>query len=131
MNPLHSPAMPPVRKHQRPHATAAKVRAMLSLREATVVADVAEAKVRKDIETGLLAPIKSANLERLLFRWADIFVFAAVYKGDLLSTALRKTAFAELENMLAPSGRRHFYDHLDAKALLAATLTRDRPSQLF
>ena len=104
---------------------------MLSLREVTVLADIAEAKVRKDIETGLLVPIKSANLERLLFRWADIFVFAAVYKGDLLSAALRKTAFAELENLLAPSGRRHFYDHLDAKALLAATLTGDRPSQLF
>jgi uncharacterized protein (DUF433 family) len=131
MNPLHSPAMPPVHKHQRPRATAAKVRAMLSLREATVLADVAEAKVRKDIETGLLAPIKSANLERLLFRWADVFVFAAVYKGDLLSAALRKKAFAELEGLTAPSSRRHFYDHLDAAALLAATLTRDRPSQLF
>jgi uncharacterized protein (DUF433 family) len=123
--------MPPVRKHQRPHATAAKVRAMLSLREATVLADVAEAKVRKDIETGLLAPIKSANLERLLFRWADVFVFAAVYKGDLLSATLRKTAFAELESLLAPSSRRHFYEHLNAEALLAATLTRDRPSPLF
>jgi uncharacterized protein (DUF433 family) len=123
--------MPPVHKHQRPHATAAKVRAMLSLREATVLADVAEAKVRKDIETGLLRPIKSANVERLLFRWADVFVFAAVYKGDFLSAALRKKAFEELEGLVAPSGRRHFYDHLDAKALLADTLTGDRPSQLF
>jgi uncharacterized protein (DUF433 family) len=131
MNPWRSPAMPPVRKHQRPHATAAKVRAMLSLREATVLADVAEAKVRKDIETGLLRPIKSANVERLLFRWADVFVFAAVYKGDFLSAALRKKAFEELEGLVAPSGRRHFYDHLDAKALLADTLTGDRPSQLF
>lgn len=123
--------MPPVHKHQRPRATAAKVRAMLSLREVTVLADIAEAKVRKDIETGLLRPIKSANVERLLFRWADIFVFAAVYRGDLLSAALRKKAFEELEGLVAPSSRRHFYDHLDAKALLAATLTRDRPSQLF
>ena len=123
--------MPPVHKQQRPHATAAKVRAMLSLREATVLADVAEAKVRKDIETGLLRPIKSANVERLLFRWADVFVFAAVYKGDLLSAALRKKAFEELEGLVAPSDRRHFYDHLDAKALLADTLTRNRPSQLF
>ena len=123
--------MPLVHKHRRRHATAAKVRAMLSLREATVLADVAEAKVRKDIETGLLRPIKSANLERLLFRWSDVFVFAAVYKGDLLSTALRKMAFAELEGLVAPSDRRHFYEHLDADSLLDATLTRDRPSQLF
>ena len=103
---------------------------MLSLREATVLADVAEAKVRKDIETGLLTPIKSTNLERLLFRWADVFVFAAVYKGDLLSAALRRKAFEELEGLVAPSGRRHFYEHLDAESLLDATLTRDRPSQL-
>jgi uncharacterized protein (DUF433 family) len=70
-------------------------------------------------------------VERLLFRWADVFVFAAVYKGDLLSAALRKKAFEELEGLVAPSDRRHFYDHLDAKALLADTLTRNRPSQLF
>src|ERR1700719_5155566 len=108
--------MPPVHKHQRPDATAAKVRAMLSLREATVLADVAEAKVRKDIETGLLRPIKSINLERLLFRWADVFVFAAVYKGDLLSAALRKMAFEELEGLVASSVRPHFYDHLDAES---------------
>jgi uncharacterized protein (DUF433 family) len=120
----HNRAMPRPRKGE-------KIRAMLSLRETTVLADVTEAKVRKDIETGLLAPIKSANVERLLFRWADIFVFAAVYKGDLLSAALRKKAFVELEGLMAPSSRRHFYDHLDADALLAATLTRDRPSQLF
>jgi uncharacterized protein (DUF433 family) len=120
-----------VRKRQRRHATAGKIRAMLSLRETTVLADVAEAKIRKDIETGFLAPIKSANAERLLFRWADVFVFAAVYKGDLFSAALRKKAFAELEGLMAPSSRRHFYEHLDAEALLADTLTRDRPSQLF
>jgi uncharacterized protein (DUF433 family) len=120
----HNRAMPRSRKGE-------KIRAMLSLRETTVLADVTEAKVRKDIETGLLAPIKSGNGERLLFRWVDIFVFAAVYKGDLLSAALRKKAFAELEGLIAPSSRRHFYDHLDADALLATTLTRDWPSQLF
>jgi uncharacterized protein (DUF433 family) len=122
--------MPPARKRQRPRATAAKVRAMLSLREAIVLADIAEAKVRKDIETGFLAPIRSANAERLLFRWADVFVLAAVYKGDLLSAALRKKAFAEFEGLMAPSSRRRFYEHLDAEALLATKLTRDRPSQL-
>ena len=77
---------------------------MLSLREVTVLADIAEAKVRKDIETGLLVPIKSASLERLLFRWADIFVFAAVYKGDLLSAAMRKKAFEELESCHPAAG---------------------------
>ena len=104
---------------------------MLSLRETTVLADVAEAKIRKDIETGLLAPMKSANTERLLFRWADVFVFAAVYKGDLLSAALRKKAFDELEGLMEPSDRRHYYFLLDTNVLMAAKLPRNRPSRLF
>jgi uncharacterized protein (DUF433 family) len=123
--------MSPARKRQRRHATVGKIRAMLSLRETTVLADVAEAKIRKDIETGFLAPIKSANAERLLFRWADVFVFAAVYKGDLLSAALRKKAFDELEGLMEPSDRRHYYYHLDANALMAAKLMWNRPSKLF
>ena len=123
--------MPPARKRQRRHAMVGKIRAMLSLRETTVLADVAEAKIRKDIETGFLAPIKSANAERLLFRWADVFVFAAVYKGDLLSAALRKKAFDELEGLMEPSDRRHYYYHLDANALMAAKLMWNRPSKLF
>jgi uncharacterized protein (DUF433 family) len=123
--------MSSARKRQRRHATVGKIRAMLSLRETTVLADVAEAKIRKDIETGFLAPIKSANAERLLFRWADVFVFAAVYKGDLLSAALRKKAFDELEGLMEPSDRRHYYYHLDANALMAAKLMWNRPSKLF
>jgi len=129
MSHSHSPTIPPVRKRRR--AKAAKIRAMLSLREATVLADVAEVKVRKDIETGLLAPIKSTNVERLLFRWADVFVFAAVYKGDSLSAALRRKAFEELERLMEPSCRRDFYCHLDANALMTAKLRWDRPSKLF
>jgi uncharacterized protein (DUF433 family) len=123
--------MSSARKRRRRHATVGKIRAMLSLRETTVLADVAEAKIRKDIETGFLAPIKSANAERLLFRWADVFVFAAVYKGDLLSAALRKKAFDELEGLMEPSDRRHYYYHLDANALMAAKLMWNRPSKLF
>jgi uncharacterized protein (DUF433 family) len=97
------------------------MRAMLSLREAAVLAEVPEAKIRKDIETGLLAPIRSAQSDRLLFRWADVFVFAAVYGNDLLSGALRKKAFEEIERLVEPACRRDRYDRLDAEALLAAT----------
>jgi len=104
---------------------------MLSLREAIVLADVPEAKVRKDIETGLLTPIKSGNLDRLLFRWADAFAFAAVYKRDQLSAALRKRAFEKLEGLMEPSARRHYYYHLDTNALMSAKLACDRPSKVF
>jgi uncharacterized protein (DUF433 family) len=108
-----------------------EVRALLSLREAALLADVAESKIRKDIETGLLAPIKSADHERLFFRWADVFVFAAVYRGDLFSGPLRKKAFDALEELMAPSSRREFYARLDVAALLAASCAWRRPSEFF
>src|ERR1700704_4018938 len=112
--------MSPVHDHLPPREFHDEIRAMLSLREATLLADVPEAKVRKDIETGLLSPIKTENLERLLFRWADVYVFAAVYKGDLLSGALRKKAFEEFEGLVEPSCRRYFYYSLEVEALMAA-----------
>src|SRR6266566_9223142 len=95
-----------VHRERPPRVFGGEVRAMLSLREAILLADVPEARVRKDIETGLLAPIRTENVERLLFRWADVYVFAAVYKNDLLSAALRKKAFEEFEGLVAPSCRR-------------------------
>jgi uncharacterized protein (DUF433 family) len=119
--------------HEDGHARAFgdEIRAVLSLREATLLADVPEAKVRKDIETGLLPPIKTENLDRLLFRWVDVFVFAAIYKGDLLPSALRKKAFEEFEGLVEPSWRRHFYYSLKVDALMAAKCTWHRPSRLF
>jgi uncharacterized protein (DUF433 family) len=122
--------MSQVHKGRPPHVSGDEIRAMLSLREATVLADVPEAKVRKDIETGVLFAIKTESPERLLFRWADVFVFAAVYSSDLFSSALRKKAFGEFESLMEPSYRRHFYLHLDVEALKAAKCGLDRPSRL-
>jgi len=123
--------MSPVHRKRPSHALGREIRALLSLREATLLADVSEAKVRKDIETGLLSPIKTENLERLLFRWADVYVFAAVYKGDLLSGALRKRAFEEFEGLVEPSCRRYFYYSLEIEALMAAKCAWPQPSRLF
>ena len=106
-------------------------RATLSLREVVVLADVPEARIRKDIETGLLSPLKAAPVERLLFRWVDAFVFAAVYRGELFSARLRKKAFAELEGLVEPSCRRHFYYHMDSDTLMATKCTSSRPSDMF
>jgi uncharacterized protein (DUF433 family) len=108
-----------------------EIRAMLSLRETTLLADVPEAKVRKDIETGLLSPIRAENFDRLLFRWADLYVVAAVYKSNLLSGTLRKKAFEELERLVEPFCRRHVYDLLDVETLRAAKCAWQWPSQLF
>jgi uncharacterized protein (DUF433 family) len=120
-----------IHKHRLPRAAADEIRAMLSLREAALLADVPEAKVRKDIETGVLTPIKSGTVERLLFRWADAYIFAAVYKGDLLPGALRRKAFEEFESLMEPSFRRYFYHSLDVEALMAATCEWPRPGRLF
>jgi uncharacterized protein (DUF433 family) len=120
-----------VHNSRPPRAGADDIRAMLSLREATLLADVLEAKVRKDIETGVLPAIKSGNAERLLFRWADVYVFAAVYKGDLLPGALRRRAFDEFESLVEPSCRRHFYHSLSVEALTAATCAWPQPGRLF
>jgi uncharacterized protein (DUF433 family) len=117
-----------VQKHPLPRAAADEIRTTLSLREATLLADVPEAKVRKDIETGVLMPIKGGIVERLLFRWADVYVFAAVYKGDLLPGALRRKAFEEFESLVEPWCRRH---SLDVEALTAATCEWSRPGRLF
>jgi uncharacterized protein (DUF433 family) len=103
---------------------------MLSLREAVLLAGVPETKVRKDIETGVLPPIRSATVERLLFRWADVYVFAAVYDGDLLPGALRRRAFVEFETLLEPSYRRCFYRSLDIEAMKAETCAWRLPGRL-
>jgi uncharacterized protein (DUF433 family) len=102
--------------------------AMLSLREVTLLAAVSEAKIRKDIETGLLLPIKS---ERLLFRWADAYVFAAIYRSDLFSSALRKKAFDTFERLVDPTCRRSSYRRLGTRALTTAKCSRQTPGNLF
>jgi uncharacterized protein (DUF433 family) len=107
------------------------IRATLTLRETTLLADASEAKVRKDIETGHLSPIKPENKERLLFRWADVYVFAAVYKSRLSSPSLRKKAFEEFEGLLEPSSRRHFYNLLNVDALMAMKCEWHQPGKLF
>jgi uncharacterized protein (DUF433 family) len=125
------PAMSTVHKTRLPRAAVDDIRALLSLREATLLADVPEAKVRKDIETGVLPPIRCGNAERLLFRWADVYVFAAVYKGDLLPGGMRRKIFEAFESLLEPSCRRRFYRSLGAEALTAATCPRLLPRRLF
>jgi uncharacterized protein (DUF433 family) len=124
-------AMNTVRNYRVPRTAIDDIRALLSLREATLLAEVPEAKIRKDIETGVLPPIRRGNAERLLFRWADVYVFAAVYKGDLLPGGLRRKAFEAFESLLEPAWRRQFYQSLGVEALTAATCPRLLPRRLF
>jgi uncharacterized protein (DUF433 family) len=123
--------MSPIHTERPPRAPGDEVRAMLSLRETALLAETPEAAVRKDIETGVLPAIKAGSSARLLFRWADVYVLAAVYKGSLLPSALRKKAFEEFESLVEPSCRRLFYAHMDAETLMAATCGRSRLARLF
>ena len=76
----------------------ASARALLSLREATMLADVSEKRVRKDIETGVLnAPhIYRIKDNRPRTHWSFVFTLAAVYGNSHLNGALRKRALDEV-----------------------------------
>jgi uncharacterized protein (DUF433 family) len=91
--------------HELISATAA-VRAALTLRETVLLARVPEAGIRKDIEAGIVRPLKAGSAERLRFRWADVFLFAAVYHDGPLPSRLRRRAFARLERLVEPTGGR-------------------------
>src|SRR5262245_29119554 len=107
------------------------LRAFLSLRETTLLAGVPESRVRKDVETGLLSPIRARNSDRLLFRWADVFLFAAIYDTDLMPSSLRRRACERFESMLEPTCRHEFYRLLDADKLATARCEFSRPSRAF
>jgi uncharacterized protein (DUF433 family) len=79
-------------------------RAILSLRETVVLADVAENAVRKDIEDKVLWPVRFEDKPR--FRWVDVFLVAAVYRNHLLNRKMRKYALDRLENCVAPTFRK-------------------------
>jgi uncharacterized protein (DUF433 family) len=72
---------------------ATNVRAILTLRETLVLAEISDVKkVRKDIESGWLTRRVISDNGRLWFRWADVIFLGAVYKTDILSAAMRKRA---------------------------------------
>jgi uncharacterized protein (DUF433 family) len=94
----------------------AAVRNVLSLKEVVVLADVPEKRVRKDIETGLLAEPRIVRLRdsRLAFNWYYVLTVAAVYGNDHLNGKMRKLALSKLDK-LGPSiwrlDRKEWQDH--------------------
>jgi uncharacterized protein (DUF433 family) len=91
------------------------IRAILSLREAVLLADVSEKMVRKDLETNVLLPVRPVPAkDRPCFRWPDVFLLAAVYRNSHLSRDLRKGLFDRLEMLVAPNHRReNFHRFID------------------
>jgi len=91
------------------------IRAVLSLRETVVLAQISEMRIRKDIEKGYLSPLRASET-RHCFRWPDVFFLAAVYRSDHLTGGARKKVLRQLvETLLAPACRREYdlwHEHL-------------------
>ena len=81
------------------------IRAYLTLKEATMLAAVEEASVRKDIENKVLRPIRCES-SRLYFRWPDVYVMAAVYRHDRFNRKTRKQLVNEIEGLVATEHRK-------------------------
>jgi uncharacterized protein (DUF433 family) len=82
-------------------------RAILSLREAVVLASITENAVRKDIEDKVLSPIRFTYEDnKPRFRWVDVFLLAAVYRNHLLNRKMRRIALDRLEVCVAPTFRK-------------------------
>lgn len=108
----------------------ASARVLLSLREATMLADVPEKRVRKDIETGVLnAPhIYRIRDNRPRTHWSFVFTLAAVYGNAHLNGALRKRALEEVAHSrcLADEGlfsytnssKQHYVSRSDIERLI-------------
>jgi uncharacterized protein (DUF433 family) len=84
------------------------VRAFLSLKEVTMLADVKEALVRKDIEHNVICPVKYGS-NRLVFRWPDVYLFAAVYRHERFNRETRRQIVNELECVVEPEFRKERY----------------------
>lgn len=100
-------------------------RAVLSLREAVVIAEVPEQTVRKDIETGLLTAPMVIRLtddrdNRLAMHWNYVFTLAAVYGNKYLGASLRRYVLQRVDRTVVCQSstwscvndhrRLHFYD---------------------
>jgi len=81
------------------------IRAVLSLRETVVLAEISEAKIRKDIEKGFLSPLRGSE-SRHCFRWPDVFFLGAVYRSEFLTGGARQKVLRKLvETLLTPAYR--------------------------
>jgi len=97
-------------------------RALLLLREATVIAEVPESRVRKDMETGLLvAPVvRRVGDPRIWTSWIEVFTLAAVYGNLRLNNELRKVALSRISDWRETNKQdfRMSYNHADQKLVI-------------
>jgi uncharacterized protein (DUF433 family) len=84
------------------------VRSLLSLKEAVVLSGAKETLVRKDIEYKIIRPVRWKNA-RLCFRWADVFLMAAIYKYGDYNRVARKNIFEKLESAVCPEDRKEHF----------------------
>lgn len=111
----------------------ASARALLSLREATMLADVPEKVVRKDIENGVLnAPhIYRIKDSRLRVHWPFVFTLAAIYGNAHLNSALRKRALDEVAHSRRLADEGLFANHGSVKCPYTKRSDIDRLVNVF
>jgi uncharacterized protein (DUF433 family) len=85
------------------------IRATLSLKETTVLADISEGRLRKDVENGVLCPARAIET-RPCFRWPDVFFLGAVYRTDSLTRSARGKVYRLMVQALLQPSYRHHYD---------------------
>jgi uncharacterized protein (DUF433 family) len=93
---------------RRATVTVANPRELL-LREAVVLAEIPENRVRKDIEHGHLSSpwvFKAAwdKEERWYTKWSHVFMLAAVYSNDYLNGRLRRITLEKVDDYNVWSG---------------------------
>lgn len=76
-------------------------RDLLTLLETTILAEVSEKRLRKDIETGLYPAGHIVRIDdrRMCFRWSDVFTVAAVYRNLALNGRMRKLVFEKVYSL--------------------------------
>jgi uncharacterized protein (DUF433 family) len=92
------------------------IRAILSLRETVVLAEISEAKIRKDIENGFLSPLRGSE-SRHCFRWPDVFFLGAVYRSEFLTGGARQKVLRKLIETLLTPNYRYEYNSLCSELL--------------
>jgi uncharacterized protein (DUF433 family) len=84
------------------------VRSLLTLKEAALLSGARESLVRKDVENRVLRPLRAGN-ERVLFRWADVYLMAAVYSHDHFNRDARKHIVEKLEVAVCDEYRKEHF----------------------
>src|SRR5262245_5520710 len=103
-------------------------RALLSLRETVMLAEISEDKSRKDIEKGFVSPLRRLK-PRHCFPWPEFFFLGAVYRSEFLTGGARQKVLRKLVQTLLTPAYRFEYNLSPCDELLHRRVLQ-KPSEL-